>query len=574
MSVIMVLAYVLTRTRVYSDIMDGKKITLKAQIAMILIFGVFSIYGTLSGIHIHGAIANIRDLGPAIAGLIGGPWVGLGAGLIGGLHRYTLGGVSCIPCSLSTVLAGLAGGVIYYYRKGGFIPIIAAVVFMVLMESLHMGITLILVKPFSVARTVVQSVALPMISTNALGMGIFAFIVHNLMRERETQRTKELIESELSVAREIQMSIVPKMFPAFPERPEFDIFAVLEPAKEVGGDLYDFFLLDEDHLCFVVGDVSGKGVPASLFMAVTKTLIKAKTDITLGPDQILYKVNNELCADNDSGMFVTVFLGILTISSGEVVFSNGGHNIPYLHRCNGRVEALPRIPGMALGVMEDMGYVCSCIRLGAGDSLVVYSDGVTEAMNDAAELFGERRLKDTLRAANGISAREEVSHILEDTRQFVAGASQSDDITILVLKYLGSKRLDYRLKNQLGEIAALAGAVEGFAQAHDLPDKVAFQVNLCLDELLTNTISYGFPEGGEHEISIGMVIEGGTLTVTYRDGGLAFNPLEQAEPDISLGIDDRPIGGLGIHLVRNMMDSLEYLREGRQNVLIMTKQVG
>jgi sigma-B regulation protein RsbU (phosphoserine phosphatase) len=310
--------------------MSAIKLTFKHKLILIVVFGFFSIFGTLGGIDFMGVIANVRDLGPAIAGLIGGPLAGIGAGLIGGIHRFFLGGITYIPCSISTVLAGLAGGLIYQFKKGRIIGITGSVVFMMLMEAFHMGITLLIVTPFDVILPIIESVSLPMILTNSLGMGIFIFIIHNLMRERETQRTKELIESELSVAREIQMSIVPKIFPAFPERSEFDVYAVIEPAKEVGGDLYDFFLLDDDHLCFTIGDVSGKGVPASLFMAVTKTLIKAKTDIRLSPDQVLFRVNNELCKDNDSGMFVTMFFGILTISSGEVVFSNGGHNLPYL----------------------------------------------------------------------------------------------------------------------------------------------------------------------------------------------------------------------------------------------------
>ncbi len=412
-----------------------------------------------------------------------------------------------------------------------------------------------------------------MILTNSLGMGIFIFIINNLMRERETQLTKELIEGELIIAREIQMSIVPKIFPAFPERPEFDIFAVLEPAKEVGGDLYDFFLLDDDHLCFTIGDVSGKGVPASLFMAVTKTLIKAKADIKLGPDEILYQVNNELCEDNDSGMFVTEFLGILTISSGNVVFSNGGHNIPYLLRKNGKVEALPKIPGMALGVMENVEYVCASVKLNAGDSLVIYTDGVTEAMNSAGELFNEERLQNILCEFDGKTAQEEVLHILHCTRQFVNGASQSDDITILVLKYLNQKQLEYKLQNKLEEIPILAQAIEDFAAANNLPDQAIFQVNLCLDELLTNTISYGFTDGGKHEITVDVALQKETLVITIHDDGLAFNPLEQSEPDISQSIEERPIGGLGIHLVRNMMDAIDYKREKNQNILVLKKLI-
>lgn len=573
MSVIMVLAYVLTRTRAYTDIMARKEITPNQQIGMALIFGVFSIYGTLSGIDVMGAIANIRDLGPAIAGLVGGPWVGIGAGLIGGLHRYTLGGVTYIPCSVSTVLAGLAGGLIYHWRKGEFVGITGAAVFMALMEAFHMGLNLVIVKPFSVILPIIKEIYLPMILTNTAGMGIFAFIIHNLIRERETQRTKELIEGELRVAREIQMSIVPKIFPPFPERPELDMFAILEPAKEVGGDLYDFFLLDDDHLCFTVGDVSGKGVPASLYMAVTKTLIKAKADIKLGPDEILYRVNNELCEDNDSGMFVTEFLGILTISTGELVFSNGGHNIPYLRRQNGEVAPLPKVPGVALGVMEDFEYFCASVQLEAGDSLVLYTDGVTEAMNPAGELLREERLENILRELNGKTAQEEVGHILHSTRQFMNGANQADDITILVIKYLGQKLLAYRLKNRLAEIEALALAVESFAAANNLPEQMVFQVNLCLDELLTNTISYGFPQGGEHEITVEIVLQGGALVITTHDGGLAFNPLERAEADTSQGIEERPVGGLGIHLVRNMMDEIEYRRESGQNVLVMKKLI-
>ncbi|MEN6461574.1 MAG: SpoIIE family protein phosphatase, partial [Syntrophomonas sp.] len=336
---------------------------------------------------------------------------------------------------------------------------------------------------------------------------------------------------------------------------------------------YDFFLLDNDHLCFTIGDVSGKGVPASLFMAVTKTLIKAKADINLGPDEILYQVNNELCKDNDSGMFVTEFLGILTISSGDMAFSNGGHNIPYLIRKNGEVQALPKIPGMALGVMEDVDYVCAKIKIEAGDSLVMYTDGVTEAMNPAGELLNEERLEDILRGFDGRTAREEVQYILNGTRQFVNGASQSDDITILALKYVGQTQMEYRLKNRLEEISVLAEAIEDFGAVNNLPKEAIFQVNLSLDELLTNTISYGFSAGGEHEIIIELALRDKTLTIEIRDDGLPFNPLQHSEPDISQDIEERPIGGLGIHLVRKMMDDIEYRREADCNVLIMKKHL-
>lgn len=573
MALVMVLAYVLTRTGAYAAIMAKKKVTPAQQAGMILIFGLFSMYGTLSGIDFMGAIANIRDLGPAIGGLIGGPLVGLGAALIGGLHRFSLGGITCIPCSISTILAGLAGGLIYKYRKGEFPGIAGAVIFMALMESFHMGLNLLIVKPFHQILPIISSISLPMISTNALGMGIFAFILHNLIRERETQRSKELIESELNVAREIQLGIVPKIFPPYPERAELDIFALLEPAREVGGDLYDFFMLDDNHLCFTIGDVSGKGVPASLYMAVTKTLIKAKAESGLDPGEILARVNRELCEDNDSGMFVTGFLGILDLSGGGLTFSNGGHTPPYIHRDGKEPELLPKVPGMALGVMEDAAYTSAQLELQPGDSLIMYTDGVTEAMNPGGELLDSKGLETILRGLNGKRAREAVEHIRDRTRQFIGSAEQADDITILVVKYLGSQRMELRLKNRLEEIEPLARAVENFAAANDLPPGPIFQVNLALDELLTNTISYGFPEGGEHEITVEIALQGGKVVITTRDSGVAFNPLEQAAADRTLDIDKRPIGGLGIHLVRNMMEHMEYRREAGENILTMKKTV-
>jgi len=435
MSVIIVIAYVFTRTKIYSDILKKKTIDLKQKLLLGVVFGLVSMFGTLSGINFNGAIANIRDLGPAIAGLIGGPFAGICAGIIGGIHRFALGGLTAGPCSVSTVLAGLIGGLIFLRKKGELPNVITAVVFMALFEAFHMALNLLIVRPFDVIYEIIKNVSLPMIFTNAIGMGIFIFIIHNLVREKETQRQKELIDGELKIAREIQMSIVPKIFPAFPANDEFDIYAILEPAKEVGGDLYDYFLLDEDHLCFTIGDVSGKGVPASLFMAVTKTLIKAKADISLNPDEILYAVNNDLYEDNDSGMFVTEFLGIMQISTGEIVYCNGGHNRPYLLRNNGEFEMLPKTTGIALGVAPDMPFMSEKIKLNHGDSLIMYTDGVTEAMNINDELFDEKRLENSIDGVIGKNAKEVVGIVLNSVYDFAEGANQSDDITIVTLQF-------------------------------------------------------------------------------------------------------------------------------------------
>jgi len=253
----------------------------------------------------------------------------------------------------------------------------------------------------------------------------------------ETTKAKERMESELKIAKNIQMSFLPKRFPPFPDISHFDLHAALAPAREVGGDLYDFFLLDETHLFFSVGDVSGKGVPAALFMAVTKTLIKGNAESDTDPADILTKVNAELCVDNEQLLFVTMFCAILDFTTGELVFSNAGHNPPVLLRADGATEflALPR--GVFLGVMDEAVYRTGRITLAPGDALLVYTDGVTEAMNEAEQLYSSARLLDLLRAANRTDATGLTNTVMESVLAYEGDAPQADDITVLGLVYKG-----------------------------------------------------------------------------------------------------------------------------------------
>lgn len=252
----------------------------------------------------------------------------------------------------------------------------------------------------------------------------------------ETTAAKERIESELQIARDIQMSILPKIFPPFPDRPEFDLYAMIEPAKEVGGDFYDFFFIDDDCLYFVIGDVSDKGVPASLFMAVTKTLLRAKTAPNMMPDEILAQVNNELCVDNDTNMFVTVFCARLHTRTGSLWYSNGGHNPPYRLSASGKVEALERTGGLVLGVMEDTPYQTKQTTLRQGDGLFLYTDGITEAMDTQGNLFSDERLQTCLRQTSGASPRDIIRGVVDEVKRFASTAPQSDDMTALALTYL------------------------------------------------------------------------------------------------------------------------------------------
>ena len=435
--VMMMIAYLVIRTGINLDVME--RTARRRDIALVtLVFGLFSIYAGINSISVNIGLVSLRHSGPIIGGLVGGPVVGIGAGLIGAADRLLQGGMvgSWKSAVLALVLAGVFAGFYSKYRRR-HIGVKEAVLFTLAYELFAVTLTFLFAPSFEAAFSLESRVRLPLIIGNMIAVAIFFFFANNMQEERRNKNIKEQIEHELNVARAIQMSMVPKVFPVPPEVSEVEVFAALEPAKEVGGDLYDFFYIDEHHFCFVIGDVSGKGVPASLFMAVTKTLIKAKSGVGIRSADILFHTNNELCQGNDESMFVTLFCGILDIRTGEIEFSNAGHNRPYLRRADGRVQGLSPQRGIALGVMEDFAFHNEQIRLAPGDAIVVYTDGVTEAMNVQDEMFLEERLEDKIAQAGAASARELTGRIVEAVKQFAGAAPQSDDITVLVLRYYG-----------------------------------------------------------------------------------------------------------------------------------------
>ncbi|HQB39979.1 MAG TPA: SpoIIE family protein phosphatase [Deltaproteobacteria bacterium] len=267
--------------------------------------------------------------------------------------------------------------------------------------------------------------------------------MRNALREHirmltETTAAKERIESELNIAHNIQMGLLHKVFPPFPDRSEFDLYALMEPAREVGGDFYDFFMVDSRRLCFVIADVSDKGVPSALFMAMSMTLLRSTAREGLAPDEVLFRVNNELARENDTCMFVTTFCAILDTDSGEVQYANAGHNPP-LHLCaDGSAVFLPRSGSLMVGAMEGTPYHCQQLLLKPGEGLLLYTDGVTEAMNNKLEQFSEKRLESSIEALRGRNLQDTVSGILADIHSFTGQAEQSDDITIMMIQYRGN----------------------------------------------------------------------------------------------------------------------------------------
>ena len=441
--VIIVVAYLLTRARFFEEILEGR-LTVRTQAILILVFGALSIYGTAGGFEIQGAIINIRDLGPMVGGLLGGPVVGVGAGLIGAAYRGSLGGFTVVPCTVATVLAGFLGGLVWLANHRRFPGLVVAVTFAILMEGFHMLLTLVLARPFDQAVAVVSAVALPMILANAVGMCIFALIIRNRETERRVQAERDTLlreverkNAEMVIAAEIQQSFLPD---AIPRIEHFDIAAKSVMAKEVGGDFFDVIPLEvirmgKDRLGILIADVSGKGIPAALFMALSRIVVRVNaTWFREEPAEVIRNANATITADSKSGMFVTLFYGILDAQNRSLTYVNAGHNPPLIcHGADGTFTDLPAT-GMALGAVPDAAYTSERVVLGADDVMVLYTDGITEAENSRQEMYGEDRLREAIARARTLPSAAIAAAILESVQGFTGVTPQSDDITLMVVR--------------------------------------------------------------------------------------------------------------------------------------------
>jgi sigma-B regulation protein RsbU (phosphoserine phosphatase) len=398
-----------------------------------------------------------------------------------------------------------------------------------------------------------------------------------------TTAVKERIAGELSAAREIQMRIVPKLFPPFPNRPEIDLYALLIPAREVGGDLYDFVLLDDDHLYIAIGDVSGKGVPASLLMAVGKTLLKSTMQSVRAPARALAQVNAELAEDNEMCMFITMFCGVLNLKTGDLIYANAGHNPPLLSRHTGVLERLDELPGPALGVVDGAAYQDRSIRLRAGDLLVLYTDGITEAMNAAGVMFDEPGLREHIRQEGRRSARLFLESLARAVHAHAGGAVQSDDITALAVRYCAPPQPDtdaarapdatLRLMNRLSEVPGLNAWIEDQGERLLIPPPQVMSFNLALEEWIVNVISYAYADSSEHAIELRLWRGPDCVRIEIEDDGKPFDPTAQAAADTTLALEHRPIGGLGIHFIRKTMDRFAYRRDPGHNIVTLVKNL-
>ena len=400
-------------------------------------------------------------------------------------------------------------------------------------------------------------------------------------------KERQSIESELSLAKEIQASSIPNVFPPFPERTEFDIFAGMEPAKEVGGDFYDFYFIDDKNLMFLIADVSGKGVPAALFMMTTKTLINYIAQSGLSPKEMIETVNRKICENNKRGFFITMFAGIVDVETGKASFINCGHNPPLIRHENGDYRYLEIDSNIVLGVFDSAEYNIFEGYLNPGDTICVYTDGITEAINVYDEQFGEDRLLETINTFKDEDVKTIQLGIKSKVKEFAEGVAQSDDMTMVTFRYNGKN-------NSADEDSPVAAVIEdggnlgvykNFATKENyrefsswlsniivlwnLGSEPTNKLQLVCEELYTNIFSYAYPDK-EGYVEVILKKEDNSLTCIFRDWGIPYNPLERPDPDVTLPPETRDCGGLGIYLVKNSVDEISYEYTDNSNVLTMT----
>lgn len=384
---------------------------------------------------------------------------------------------------------------------------------------------------------------------------------------------KERIGAELNVATQIQADMLPNIFPAFPDKNEFELYASMKPAKEVGGDFYDFFMVDDKHLGLVMADVSGKGVPAALFMVISKTLLKNRTLMGGHPAEVFSVVNNQLCENNKAEMFVTCWLAILDIETGHVIACNAGHEFPTIKRAGGKYELIKDKHGFVLAGMENMKFKEYEFDLKPGDEVFVYTDGVPEATNEQNELFGTDRMLDALNKNPDATSEETIKNVNEAIKDFVLDAPQFDDITMLNLIFKGSDSVkEITLLAVTENVEKVTDFINNELDQYECPMKSRMQIDIAIDELFSNVASYAY--GNERgNITVRMFVDKDPLAVniSFIDDGKPYNPLDKEDPDISLSADERDIGGLGIFLVKKSMDDMSYEYKEGQNILTIKK---
>ena len=395
---------------------------------------------------------------------------------------------------------------------------------------------------------------------------------------KNTTAQKASIESDLRIASNIQMGMLPEKFPTKADRDDVQLYASLTPAKEVGGDLFDFYFRDEK-LFFCIGDVSGKGVPASLFMAVTRSTFRTVSAHESMPDRIVTIMNKTIADMNKNHMFVTLFVGVLDLPTGRLHYCNAGHDAPLL--VGAGVGELPCDPNIPVGFRPRWKYSLQEAQIFTGTTIFLFTDGLTEAMDANKDQFQMERVNDVASRALATQQQEPtqlIAQMTEAVHQFVGDAEQSDDLTMMAIQYIKQQsdiqmRKTIVLPNDTQEVPRLNAFVEEVCQTVGFDDMVTMEIKLAVEEAVVNVMTYAYAPGQSGDVTIEAALNNVRMKFTIIDSGKPFDPTVQAEVDTTLSAKQRNIGGLGIHIIRQNMDSINYERIDGHNVLTLRKKI-
>jgi len=395
---------------------------------------------------------------------------------------------------------------------------------------------------------------------------------------KDTTAQKVSIERDLNIASDIQMGMLPEQFPTKDDRDDVQLFASLTPAKAVGGDLFDFYFRDEK-LFFCIGDVSGKGVPASLFMAVTRSVFRTVSAHESMPDRIMNTINKTMVDMNKTHMFVTLFVGVLDLPTGRLYYSNAGHDAPLL--VGAGVGVLTCNPNIPIGVRRNWKYSLQESKIFTGTTIFLFTDGLTEAMDANREQFKMERVDEVARQAlnNHQQEPKQIIDVMTDAvHQFVGDAEQSDDLTMMAIQYIKQQsdvrmRKSIALTNDIQQVPRLNDFVKEVCETVEMSHEDTLKMKVAIEEAVVNVMKYAYPAGTTGDVTVEAASNDVRLKFTIIDSGKPFDPTVQADVDTTLSAKDRRIGGLGIHIIRQYMDSINYERMDNLNVLTLRKKL-
>ena len=399
---------------------------------------------------------------------------------------------------------------------------------------------------------------------NAVALAFVAVLVGFVISAFVRRQIREQTERDLKMATDIQTSAMPSVFPPFPDETAFDVYARMKTAKEVGGDFYDFYFTGPRTFTFLVADVSGKGVPAAMFMMRAKTLLKSAAQTGKPLAQVVAETNDALCEGNEANMFVTAWIGALHLDTGVVTYVNAGHNPP-AWRSGGAVSFLRGAPGLVLGAMAGVPYRSHEVALAPGDALYLYTDGITEQPNAAGELFGEARLLDLLKAAPA-RQQELLERVLAAVAAHAGAVEQADDCTQLAIRYRGcAEAVEHAYKPTMDDLKRATADLE--AALADVPPRQQMTLMVAADEIFANIVRHSGATAWS--LRVERVRHPDSVRLVFTDDGMPFDPLATRDPDTTLSAEERTVGGMGILIVKKTMSPVTYSRRCGHNVLTM-----